>query len=206
MNDAELPSGSDCYKTMAPLCLHLSAIRGCVLNQPSGVSITLCVHARVGVSWIDSLRFVGSGDQRTHKVARVTAPFFIFLFSSPSCKWREVEREQRKDWKLPDVDYTECCSVYWRRGHQQVVSVPTQQSYSALLRLPACLCRKRPGLSLWMSRLQTVTVSGPLYYWLILPGRTRYLLDRWERPHVSQIAEGVYNIQCTGAGTLTRHL
>lgn len=45
----------------------------------------------------------------------------------------------------------------------------------------ACLSLgERPTPSLWMSRLQTGTVSGPLWYWLILPGRTRQLVDRWE--------------------------
>lgn len=162
MNDAKLPSGSDCCKTMAPLCLHLSAIRGCVLNQPSGVSITLCIHACVGVSWMDSLRFVGSGDQRTSKVARVNDLFLFSYFLPLPANEGKLNGSSGK---------VESCwtwitqnAVVFTGGKR--ASAGSQCSPTAIIHCSspsACLSLlERPALSLWMSRLQTVTVSGPL--------------------------------------------
>lgn len=52
MNDAgfSLVPGLDHCKIMAPVCLHSSVIRGCVLNREEFVSIILCAHAHVGVT------------------------------------------------------------------------------------------------------------------------------------------------------------
>lgn len=153
------------------------------------VSITLCVYAHVGASWDHpcewrgSLTFVGSGDQRTWSVTWVTVLLF-FLFSSffpLPVSGRKVGLEERKDWKLLNVDYTECCGAYWR---EKSTSAGSQGSHTVILQCSppsACLSlERRPVLSLWMSRRQTCTVSGLLWYWLILPGRTRQLVDKWE--------------------------
>lgn len=62
----------------------------------------------------------------------------------------------------------------------------------------ACLSlEEKPALSLWLSCLQTGTVSGPLWYWLILPGRTRQLVDRWEGLHVSHATDCSGKLQCS---------
>lgn len=105
---------------MAPVCLHSSVIRGCVLNQRSG--ITLSVHAHVGVSWDHlcewrgSLRFQGQVTRRHAEWPESLSFFFIALFfSSTSWECRKVGLDERKEWKLLDVDYTECCSACWRQ-------------------------------------------------------------------------------------------
>lgn len=116
----------DCCKIMAPVCLHSSVIRGCVLNQPSGI----CQHNTVctrscwcelrSPMWMEGLPhicWVRWPEDMQSDLSHYLFFFFLLLFSSfssPSWECRKVGLEERKDWKLLDMDYTECCCTSWR--------------------------------------------------------------------------------------------
>lgn len=112
--------GLDCSKITLPVCLQSSEVVSSI-NPVEFVSITLCVHAHVGVSWDHkceqrgSLGFAGSSDQRAHRVTWVTVLSLFSHSSFFSWQCRKTEEEEWKVWKFLDLDDTECCcSAHWR--------------------------------------------------------------------------------------------
>lgn len=96
---------------MAPVCLHSSVIRGCVLNQASGICQhnTVCtrscwceLRSPVWMEGLHQICWVRWPEDMQSDLSH--CPFF--LFSSPSWECRKFGLEERKDWKLLDVDYT----------------------------------------------------------------------------------------------------
>lgn len=158
--------------------------------------MTLCVHVHVGVrnwdhpcEWRGSLRFA-------RQVTRGHAdwPESLSFFSSSSflplpeslgkLDWRSGKNESCQRWITQSA-------VALTGGKS--ASAGSQGSHTVIIQCSspsACLSlEERPALSLRMSRLQTGTMSSPPWYWLILPGRTRQLVDRWEGPHVSHTTD-----------------
>lgn len=162
---------------MAPVCLHSSVIRGCVLNQPGGICQhnTVCRHS----CWspMEGLPQISRVTKRWPKVMQSDQINHTFLLLSQMCFLLLPETVGKLDRRSGKI---ESC---WTWITQAAVALSggkragSPGSHTVIIQCPppsACLSRQeRPALSLWMSRLQTGTVSGPLWYWLILPGRTR---------------------------------
>lgn len=131
---------------MAPVCLHSSVIRGCVLNQPSGI----CQHNTVCIRscwcelrspmWMEGLPHICWVRWPEDVECDLShCPLFFFSSFLPlPVSGRKVGLEERKDWKLLNVDYTECCGAYWR---EKSTSAGSQGSHTVILqRSPPSAC------------------------------------------------------------------
>lgn len=125
---------------------------------------------------------------------------FFILFSSFLPLPENVGKLDRRSGKIES---------YWTWTAQSVealtegkrASAGSQGSHMVIIPdSPASAClslEEKPALPLRLSCLQTGTVSGPFWYWLILPGRTRQLVDRWEGLHESHKTDCSGKLQCT---------